>query len=217
MRDTFLYDLDGTLLDTLDDLADAVNAVFGNMGFPAVTKDKARAALGNGARRLIAELIPEGEGNPHYEETVSTFRAYYREHCTVLTKPYPGIEEMLARLSKRGALQAIVSNKPNPAALDCCDLYFPGYTAIGEKAPLRIKPAPDMILEAVRQLGSSLDRCVYIGDSEVDIETGKNAGIPVITVSWGFRSRNELIKSGASVIADSAEELEKILTSCLAM
>lgn len=211
MRDTFLYDLDGTLLDTLADLTDAVNAVFGSMGFPAVTKDEARAALGNGARRLIAKLMPEGSNNPRYEETVSTFRAYYREHCTVLTKPYPGIEKMLARLSKRGALQGIVSNKPSPAAIECCELYFPGYLAIGEKAPLRIKPAPDMIHEAVKQLGSSLERCVYIGDSEVDIETGKNADIPVITVSWGFRSREELIRAGASIIADSADELEKIL------
>lgn len=216
MRDTFLYDLDGTLLDTLDDLADAINAVFAELGFRAVTKDKARAALGNGARRLIAELIPEGTGNPRYEETVSTFRAYYREHCTVKTRPYPGIGEMLARLSKLGALQGIVSNKPAPAALGCCSLYFPGFPAIGEKAPLRIKPAPDMILEAVRQLGSSLDRCVYIGDSEVDIKTGRNANIPVITVSWGFRSRRELEAAGASVIAGSAEELEKILTGYLA-
>ena len=214
MKYRFLFfDLDGTLLNTLDDLRDSVNAVLSRHQMPEITPAQTAAFLGNGAGHLIHCAVPEGTPEEQEKEILAEYRQYYQEHCLVLTAPYPGIPAMLRRLKEAGCVMAVVSNKPDAAVKELNRHFFEGLlvSAIGESAEIRRKPAPDTVFEAMRQTGAEPDSSVYIGDSEVDIQTACNAGLPCISVSWGFRSKEELEAAGAQLIADTSEELEKMI------
>ena len=201
MKTAILFDLDGTLLDTLCDLHDAVNHTLTQFGYPPRTLDEVRRFVGNGAARLIAQAVPEG-ADP--APVLATFQSYYRDHCQIKTAPYPGVMDALAVLGEHYPL-AIVSNKPNAAVKTLCAELFPGIYARGEDADCPRKPHPAMVFKAMEEIGAA--RCVYVGDSEVDIATANNAGVPCVSVTWGFRDKDELIAAGAAVLCRTAEEL----------
>lgn len=180
-----LFDLDGTLLDTLEDLRDAVNHTMRTLGYPERSLAEVRRFVGNGARRLIDQVVPEGADG---EKAFGVFKTYYDAHCCVKTRPYNGIPEALNAL--KDYPMAIVSNKPDSAVKALCADYFPGIYALGEAEGCPRKPAPDMVFKAMEAIG--VDSCVYVGDSEVDVLTAKNAGVPCLSVLWGFRDREEL-------------------------
>ena len=201
MKTGILWDLDGTLLDTLEDLADAVNYALARFGYPERTIGEVRRFVGNGARRLMTLAVPEG-ADP--EPVFECFHAYYDAHCQIKTKPYEGIGEALAELGAKYPM-AIVSNKPDSAVKLLCAQYFPGLYARGESADCPRKPAPDMVHKAMWEIG--VDRCIYVGDSEVDVLTAKNAGVPCLNVLWGFRDRTEMEAVGGSCFCETTAEL----------
>ena len=204
-----LFDMDGTVLDTLEDLWSAVNVSLQRFDLPPVSRETVRAGLGNGAAHLISVCAPE----PLREPVLAFYKPWYDAHCNLRTRPYDGIPALMARLRSRGIKQAIISNKPDPAVQELARSYFPGLleTAVGESEVVRRKPNPDAVLSAVRQMGLAVGDCVYVGDTEVDLATARNAGMGAIAVSWGFRSRDQLLAAGAARIADTVEELEKYL------
>ena len=206
---TYICDLDGTLLDTLGDLAASCNYALRSCGMPERTIDEVRRFVGNGVRKLMVRAVPEGEANPDFEHALAVFRSHYLEHNLDTTKPYPGILDMLERLRNGGADIAVVSNKFYAATQELVAHFFGDYVkvAIGERENIRKKPAPDTVLEAMCQLGVDKDGAVYIGDSDVDIETARNVGIPCISVLWGFRDREFLVAHGATRFASCAEEI----------
>ena len=205
MKTAILFDLDGTLLDTLADLHGAVNYALDAFGYPRRSLEEVRRFVGNGAGRLIALAVPE-HADP--APVLATFQAYYRDHCRIKTAPYPGIMDALARLGQKYPI-AIVSNKPDGAVKALAAELFPGVYARGEDADCPRKPDPAMVYKAMAALG--VERCVYVGDSEVDIATAKNAGVPCVSVTWGFRDKNELISAGGTIFCDTAEELIDII------
>lgn len=209
---TILFDLDGTLLDTLDDLADAVNRTLTRHGLPCRTRAEVRNFVGNGAKRLM-ELATGGQQPEAFDAILADYKADYAANCRVRTAPYPGVVELLEALAARGCRIGIVSNKPDGAVKALQREFFPGSVeiAVGETAGIQRKPAPDTLLAAMRQLGADIAKTVYIGDSEVDIETARNAGLPCICVSWGFRDRDVLLAHGAEYIADTCEQLLSLL------
>lgn len=208
---TYIFDLDGTLLDTLADLAAAVNYALRQHGMPEHTIDDVRRFVGNGVRKLMERAIPDGEKNPDFEATFATFREYYMHHSLDTTRPYPGIMETLEALNAQGCRLAVVSNKMMAATKELCQHFFAETieVAIGENeaAGIRKKPAPDTVFEALRQLGEEKDSAVYVGDSDVDLETANNSGLPCISVLWGFRNRNFLIQHGAKTFISAPSEL----------
>lgn len=224
---TYIFDLDGTLLDTLGDLAASVNFALRTHGMPEHSIDDVRRFVGNGVRRLMERAVPEGADNPHFAAAFATFREYYMHHSLDTTRPYEGIPETLTALRERGCRLAVVSNKMRKATEELCRHFFPDTieVAIGEDeaAGIRKKPAPDTVfaaLEALNPLGilgppkSSLGypmihiaSVVYVGDSDVDIETANNAGIPCISVLWGFRDKDFLMRHGAKTFISAPQEL----------
>ena len=202
MKTAILWDLDGTLLDTLEDLMDGVNYAMDHFGYPRWTLADIRRFVGNGARNLLTRACPEGAD---IDAALAAFHEYYDVHCQDKTGPYAGIPEVLARLTEKYPM-AIVSNKPDVAVKPLCDLHFPGLYARGEIAGCPRKPAPDMVYAAMEAIGA--DRCIYVGDSEVDIATAKNAGAPCLTVLWGFRDRDVLEAAGATHFCKTVQELE---------
>lgn len=204
---TYLFDMDGTLLDTLDDLTSAVNHTMAQYGYPRRTREEVRQGLGNGAVKLIAALLPEGEDTPDFDAIMRDYKAWYQAHTCVLTRPYPGVPELLERLTRQGCRVAIVSNKPHGAACELAEKFFPGVPTFGESPATPRKPAPDMVFHALASLGAEKDTAVYVGDSEVDVQTARNAGLPLIAVSWGFRGRKALAEAGAATIVDAAAEI----------
>lgn len=211
--DTVIFDLDGTLLNTLEDLADSVNYALAQAGMPFRSTEEVRRFVGNGMRRLMELSIPQGENNPRFEEIFSVFREHYFVHCNDRTGPYPHIMEMLEQLKERGYKLAIVSNKYYDAVQELRKLYFADYisVAIGEKEGIRKKPAPDTVQEALHALESDKSRAVYVGDSEVDIATAANAGMDCIVVTWGFRTREEQKRAGGKVFADDPMDILDLL------
>ena len=212
MYNTFIFDLDGTLLNTLDDLAASVNYALRTHGMPERTLDEVRSFVGNGVRLLMERAIPEGSANPRFEETFATFRAYYMEHSLDTTRPYDGIPEMIHALKQRGCRLAVVSNKFYAATQELIRHFFPEITvAIGEHEAegIRKKPAPDTVFEALRQLGVGKEKAVYVGDSDVDLQTARNSGLPCISVLWGFRDHDFLLAHGATTFISHPEELLK--------
>ena len=201
-----LFDLDGTLLDTLDDLAASVNAALAAFSLPMRTREEVRRFVGNGAERLIRLALPGEETDPPAEEVLKVFRTHYNAHCLDRTRPYDGILEALRQLHMPAA---IVSNKPDSAVKPLCARFFPGVPAFGETADCPRKPAPDMLFRGLEALGA--DRCVYVGDSEVDILTARNAGMPCLSVLWGFRDKETLEAAGGTVFCRTPEELPGIL------
>ena len=201
MKTGILWDLDGTLLDTLQDLADATNYALAQFGYPARSLEEVRRFVGNGVGQLIAQAVPTG-ADP--APVLETFRAYYNTHCQVKTKPYDGILDALAELGKTYPM-AVVSNKPDSAVKPLCAQYFPGLYARGESADCPRKPAPDMVFKAMEAIGA--DRCIYVGDSEVDVLTAQNAGVPCLSVLWGFRDRAELEAAGGTYFCETTKDL----------
>ncbi len=206
---TIIFDLDGTLLNTLDDLVDSVNYVMTYLGFPGKSRREVRNYVGNGMRRLMELSLPQNVDPHQIEQAFSIYRDYYTEHCRVKTKPYGGILELLGTLKKSGYKMAIVSNKNDAAVRALRDIYFSEYieTAIGEKENIRKKPAPDTVLQALKELNSSKGETLYIGDSEVDKQTADNAGMQCVLVSWGFRDKEQLETLMPAGVIDSPLEL----------
>ena len=211
MYSTYIFDLDGTLLDPLADLAASCNYTLRTHGMPEHSIDDVRRFVGNGVRKLMERAIPDGEANPDFEATFATFREYYMHHSLDTTKPYPGIMDTLVELKARGCRLAVVSNMMMAATVELCRHFFPDTieVAIGENEAggIKKKPAPDTVLAALKQLGVSGEDAVYVGDSDVDLATARNSGLPCISVLWGFRDRDFLLDHGATTFITSPKEL----------
>ncbi len=207
--DTYIFDLDGTLLCTLEDLAASTNYALRKNGMPEHSIDEIRMFVGNGVKKLMQRAIPNGENNPKFEQTYALFRQHYLEHNLDTTHPYEGIPELLAELKRRGKHLAIVSNKFYTATQELARHFFPDTieVAIGERETIKKKPAPDTVIEALKQLGVTAERAVYIGDSDVDIMTAKNCNLPCISVLWGFREKNFLIEHGGTTFVHHPKEI----------
>lgn len=208
MKTGILFDLDGTLLNTLEDLLDATNFALARCGYPPRTLRELRRFVGNGAENQIRMSLPEGASPEEVQRVLKIYKPYYTEHCQVKTRPYGGILDALAILKEKYPV-AVVSNKPDAAVKALCAEVFPGIYALGEAPGCPRKPAPDMVNKACRAIG--VDTCVYVGDSEVDVRTAKNAGVPCLSVLWGFRDREEIEQAGGEFFCETPAELtEKI-------
>ena len=207
--ETVIFDLDGTLLDTLEDLKDAANHELRQGGDPERTLEEVRTFVGNGLRMLMVRALPQGRSEEEIDRRTASMKAYYAENACHKTRPYPGILTLLERLKAEGVTVAVVSNKMDGAVKTLCATYLPGLVDLGrgEVEGVPRKPAPDMVELALRQLGKEKAGAVYVGDSEVDIATARNAGIPCLSVTWGFRPRAVLEEAGAAVLADTPEQL----------
>lgn len=213
MKRLAIFDFDGTVLNTLDDLHDSLNVILSQHDMPERTLEETRRFVGNGIRKLLARAVPEGTDENTIDTLFSEFLLYYEAHCAVKTAPYPGIVELLTNLRGVGMLTAVVSNKADPAVQILCRDYFAGLfdLAVGEKPGIARKPAPDMTAAVLRELNVAREDAVYIGDSDVDLETARNAGLPCIGVDWGFRGEKFLRAHGAEVVVFSPEELYTVL------
>lgn len=211
-----VFDLDGTLLDTLTDLTDTDNYMLSFFGFPPVTKEQVRSYMGNGIKQLIRLSVPEGENNPSFDEAYALYLKRYLSHADDNTRPYDGIIPLLKSLKENGVKTAVVSNKNHIVTEELCKKHFGELidVAIGENeaAGVRKKPFPDTVFKALKFLGAEKNEVAYVGDSEVDIKTAKNSGLKCVCVSWGFRDKDVLLRAGAEQIAENAEELLKILS-----
>ena len=212
--ETVLFDLDGTLLYTVRDLADAVNHALKKHGFPTHSEERIRRMVGNGVGLLVARALPRGYDTPGFEEILADFRAYYSAHCEDNTHPYPGVAELLRELKVRSCRTAVVTNKYQTAAEDLVRRFFGDSVDVvaGDAPGRRCKPEPDAALAALEALGAAKDGAVYVGDTEVDRQTAENTGVPFICVSWGYRSLDELQAMKMPLIARDARELLALLT-----
>ena len=204
MRTGILFDLDGTLLDTLEDLTDATNYALAQFGFPPRTVAEVRRFVGNGAENQIRLSLPQGTESKWVGEVLACYKPYYTAHCQIKTKPYEGILDALAQLGEKYPI-AIVSNKPDAAVKALCADYFPGIFALGERADCPRKPAAEMVFKAMEAIG--VENCIYVGDSEVDVLTAKNAGVPCLSVLWGFRDMEDMQAVGAENFCPKTEQL----------
>ena len=211
--DAVIFDMDGTLLDTLIDLKNAVNHVLEQFGYPTRSTAEIRRFLGGGARNLIVRAMPEGSTEEKIDEVLDVYRVYYAEHANDLTAPYPGIVDMLETLKQQGVKLAVASNKPDEQVKSLTQEHFGRWIdhAMGDREGMRCKPHPDMVYEILKPLGVDVSRALYVGDSEFDVQTAINAGMDCAAVTWGFRDRDELKAAGAVCFADTAEELQKIV------
>ena len=209
MKTGILFDLDGTLLSTLEDLTDAVNYTLRFYDCPERTQEEVRSFVGNGAERLVRLSLPGKPTDPDVKQALATYQAYYAEHSQIKTRPYDGILESLAEIRKEFPI-AVVSNKPDIATKKLCKQYFGEEVfALGETGDIPRKPAPDMLLRAMAAIG--VDRCIYVGDSEVDVITANNTGVPCLSVVWGFRDRECLLENGATHICEDPRDLPRCL------
>ena len=208
-----IWDLDGTLLNTLDDLAASVNAALAMNGMPLRSTEEVRAFVGNGIRKLMMRAVPGGEANPAFDKALEDFTRHYGAHSRDRTRPYDGILETLDRLSAAGVKHAIVSNKIDFAVKALSRAYFGERmcAAIGDDPSRAKKPAPDSVLAAMREMGVSAQETVYVGDSDVDVLTARNAGVPCVAVLWGFRDEACLRAAGAERLARTPDELREII------
>lgn len=208
-----VFDMDGTILNTLEDLADSTNYALKTNGLPERTIDEVRRFVGNGIRLLIERAVPEGSDIELIDKVFDTFTTYYKTHCAIKTKPYDGIRDVLLSLRKAGCMTAVVSNKADFAVQDLCRDYFDGLfdLAVGERDGIKKKPAPDSVFEVLSKLNIDKADAVYIGDSDVDYATSVNAGMDVIMVGWGFRDEEFLRKKGAKRIIKQPSEILDII------
>lgn len=215
MRPTLIFDLDGTLLDTLPSLLDSINYAMATHGYPLCTRQQVRAALGNGIEQLVRLCEPADLSPEQHAALFDTFRTHYATHCEVGTTPYAGVLDLLATLKAEGYAMAIVTNKVDEAAQQLHAQYFAQSVAftIGERQGMARKPAPDGVHLAMAQLGAKAEHCIYIGDSEVDLATARHAGLPCISLTWGFRDEDELLAHGATTIARTISELHTAITA----
>ena len=208
-----IFDLDGTILDTLDDLADSLNYALEKSGFPCRTRDEVRRFVGNGIRKLIERGIPCGTNADDAERVYNDFTEHYKEHCADKTKPYENIPELLKKLRENGVKTAVVSNKADYAVQNLCAQYFDGLfdITVGERDGVRKKPAPDAVNAVLEKLGIERKKAIYIGDSDVDIETAQNSGIDCIAVEWGFRDKVLLAQCGAKIMGSKPMGISGII------
>lgn len=208
-----LFDLDGTLLDTLEDIADSVNLMLAAFSFPPRSYDEIRRFVGNGARTLVAKSVPSDTPAELIDDCLNKYLSIYSKNLRNKTRPYDGVLNLLARLKASGIQIGVLSNKGESNVKELCQDYFGGLVdvAAGEIPGIPRKPAPDGVLRALNALGSSPRHTAYVGDSETDVRTAQNAGLSFIGVSWGFRHRSDLLTEGAELIADSLEELSSLL------
>ena len=207
-----LFDLDGTLLNTLEDLTDATNAALAHFGCPGRTLGEIRTFVGNGARNQIRLSLPGKADDPQLDAVLDWYKSYYSTHCQIKTAPYEGILEALDEIRQEFPV-AIVSNKPDAAVKSLSALHFPGVFSLGEAADCPRKPAPDMVLRAMEAIG--VEKCIYVGDSEVDIRTARNAAVPCISVLWGFRDREVLEEEGGRYFCAAPEQLRAVIEEVL--
>lgn len=207
MKTGILFDLDGTLLNTLEDLLDATNYALAEYGYPPRTLPELRRFVGNGAENQIRLSLPE-DNKKDLSKVLAVYKPYYTGHCQIKTKPYDGVLPALKALGEKYPI-AIVSNKPDSAVKALCADYFPGIYALGETPDCPRKPASDMVFKAMEAIGA--DRCIYVGDSEVDVLTAKNAGVPCVCVLWGFRDREDMEAVGGSIYCEKTEDLVRII------
>ena len=213
MKKGILFDLDGTLLDSLGDLHSSVNYTLKQFGCPERSLAQIRRFVGNGARRLLEQSLPGKAEDPDLEQVMAVYMAHYNAHCKDTTRPYEGILEALADL-KRDYPIAVVSNKPNASVAALCREYFGDVYALGTVPDCPRKPAPDMLRRAMEAIG--VDSCVYVGDSDVDVLTAKNTGVPCLSVLWGFRDRQELEAAGAECFCEDPHRLAQTLRTLAA-
>ena len=208
-----IWDMDGTLMDTLQDLAMAVNHALRKYNMPERTMEQIRRSVGNGVRRLVRLSVPDGEQNPQFQAVFDEFRNWYLLHCEDHTFPYEGIQNVLHELKSAGYRMAIVSNKLQEGIDELHRRWFSDTidVAIGERPGIARKPAPDMVRLAMSELGASVGDSVYIGDSDVDLATARNSGLQCISVLWGFRTREELLQVGADCFAESPQDIKSII------
>lgn len=213
MNKMVIFDLDGTLLDTLDDLCNSVNYSLRTNNFPEKSLAEVRTFVGNGIRLLIERSVPEGTSKELIDKTFECFKTYYAVHCNDKTKTYPGVMDMLKELKKNGYKIAVLSNKAQYAVTKLCDIYFNNLLddAVGARENVAKKPSPDALYICAENNNINLNNVIYVGDSDVDVATANNAGVKGIAVTWGFRSRELLIKCGAENLADNTDELLQIL------
>lgn len=208
-----IFDMDGTILNTIDDLASSLNYVLEKSGYPTRTMDEVISFVGDGLRKLLERGAPEGTDSDAVDKALADFKKYYAVHCADRTAPYDGIIDMLKNLRRNGCLTAVVSNKADDAVQELCKKYFTGLFdyAVGERSGILRKPAPDSVNEVLEKLNVQRENAVYIGDSDVDIQTAVNAGMDSIIVEWGFRKKEFLQKMGAKTIVSEAGEIERII------
>ena len=208
-----IFDMDGTILDTLDDLADSLNHILRSEHYPERTIDEVRNFVGNGIRKLIERALPEHTTQEEIQRIFELFLPYYQEHNAIKTKPYDGVLSLLKELRAAGIATAVVSNKADTAVQELCRVYFPDLFdfSIGEKSGLRRKPAPDAVYATLDALHFFKSEAVYIGDSEVDLATARNSGLDCIAVSWGFRDDAFLKAQGADCIVNAPEQILDIM------
>lgn len=211
MKKTVIFDLDGTLLNTLDDLADSTNYALAKFGYPTRTIEEVRQFVGNGVAKLIERAIPEGKNNPNFEKCLSIFKENYAQNMYNKTAPYNGIIEMLSNLKSKGIKIAVVSNKFDLAVKELCKKYFEGFIdfAAGENEAqgIKKKPAPDTVISVLNEFNFAPKDAVYVGDSDVDIMTAKNSKMPCISVTWGFRDEKFLLENGATILINAPSEI----------
>ena len=212
MKTGILFDLDGTLLNTLEDLQDSVNYALAQYGCPPRTLSEVKEFIGNGARKLIERSLPGKEDDPDVDEVLATYQAYYKTHSRIKTKPYDGILQALAEISAKYPV-AIVSNKPDAATKALCKDFFGDIYARGESDDCPRKPAPDMLQKAMEIIG--VDTCIYVGDSEPDVQTAKNLGVKCLSVLWGFRDQKTLEQAGGKYFCDDPAKLPQMLEQML--
>lgn len=210
---TVIFDMDGTILDTLEDMKNSINWALGTAGFPLRSIEEVRRFVGNGNHVLAERAVPEGTSRAQVEEVFQNFHRHYRIHCMDHTKPYDGILPLIERLRRQNRQTAVVSNKADYAVKELSQRFFLGLfdASVGEREQIRRKPWPDSVEAVMASLGASRQSTVYVGDSEVDIETAKNAGIPCISVDWGFRTKHFLQVHGAVRIAENMDELAHMI------
>lgn len=211
MKKAVIFDLDGTLLNTLDDLADSTNYALSRFGYPTRTIDEVRQFVGNGVAKLIERAIPEGKNNPNFEKCLAIFKENYAQNMYNKTAPYNGIIEMLSNLKSKGIKIAVVSNKFDLAVKELCKKYFEGFIdfAAGENEAqgIKKKPAPDTVISVLNEFNFASEDAVYVGDSDVDIMTAKNSKMPCISVTWGFRDEKFLLGNGATILINAPSEI----------
>lgn len=211
MKKTVIFDLDGTLLNTLDDLADSTNYALSKFGYPTRTIEEVRQFVGNGVAKLIERAIPDGKNNPNFEKCLSIFKENYAQNMYNKTAPYNGIIGMLSNLKSKGIKIAVVSNKFDLAVKELCKKYFEGFIdfAAGENEAqgIKKKPAPDTVISVLNEFNFAPEDAVYVGDSDVDIMTAKNSKMPCISVTWGFRDKKFLLENGATILINAPSEI----------
>ena len=208
-----IFDLDGTLTDTLADLTDSVNFALLSLGFPQRSQEEIRSFVGNGVKKLVYLSVPQNTSDDVSEKCLNIFKEHYKEHSCIKTKPYEGITELLTELKNKGIKTAVVTNKMHSAAVDIVKKFFGNLidVTVGQQDGLPQKPQPDSVYKALEILGISKENAVYTGDSEVDCITAKNADIPCVGVTWGFRSRKVLESNGADYIVDNPCEIINLI------